>query len=216
MLSTIYCLMHHIQLHVYTIPTVNKSLNAFLAGWRSLPDELKLHVLRYVLPSNETYSESDFRGCKYYPTNFLSLLSVEQCKDLALEVLYGQNTVYITHSRAENTLPGTEWPPKYVFQHIKSIELYFRHIGSSILDLLRNIVDGTANIAHLHSLKLHICSGCLNIDSRNAFAAIEVMEFPTRVLEVKYRHSIINLFEKYVSGPPYDTSEMVFLDKFTV
>jgi hypothetical protein len=79
---------------------MDQSTNTFLTGWRSLPDELKLHILRYVLPSGKTYTEYDFRSRKYYREDpedlkklLYPLLSIEQCKMMALEVLYSQNTI---------------------------------------------------------------------------------------------------------------------------
>jgi hypothetical protein len=195
--------------------------STFLECWSSLPDELKLHILRYVLPSNENYREYDFRSWKYSQENtgdlkklFYPLLSIGHCKHLALEVLYSQNRICIWH---EPELPGTIWPPKHVFQHIRSIELSFKHMGTSILDLLRTIADGTAGFRKLHSMKLDASSQSDMADFHKTFAAIDIMEFPTRVLEIEYKHWTATVpIEGYGFGKLYDTFEMALLDKFTV
>jgi hypothetical protein len=47
-------------------------------------------------------------------------------------------------------------------------------------------------------------------------AAIDVFEFPARVLEIKYMHSLVNRWiQGHGFGRVYDTFEMVLFDKFT-
>jgi hypothetical protein len=122
------------------------------------------------------------------------------------------------HARAECGLPGTEWPPTHVLQHLRSIELKFRRIGSSILKLLRHITNGTT-FGQLYMMKID-CSGDYfdEFHFDKTWAVDEVLKFPARFLEVKYRHVIFNgrIDEDDNFGTPYDTFEMVLFDKLTV
>jgi hypothetical protein len=79
---------------------------SFLRGWNTLPDEMKLHILKYTVPSDYTYYASHFqRDGGYRSYKALSalekivypLLSIDEIKGLVLEAFYSQNTMAIKY-----------------------------------------------------------------------------------------------------------------------
>jgi hypothetical protein len=194
--------------------------NAFLTGWRALPDKLRFHILRYVLPSGATYNASTFRRWEFRSKNWRKLdslvyllLSVKEVNSLVIDTIYGQNTLSLEH---ELYASGIKLPPIHFKRHVWSIEICIRHVGSHLLDLLRNVTDGTI-FGQLYSMKIdasnHPYGGLHDSDS----AAIDVFEFPARVLEIKYMHSFVNRWiQGHGFGRVYDTFEVVLFDKFTI
>jgi hypothetical protein len=87
--------------------------NWFLAGWRTLPDELKLEVLRCTVPNRYIYVFQDFEASKEdvqprpetqaFRDLVVPLLSVPEIRGLVLEVfcqysqVLGPRTTSLTH-----------------------------------------------------------------------------------------------------------------------
>jgi hypothetical protein len=79
---------------------------SFAANWRKLSDELKLKVLHYAVPINETFSEFTFKKRKQIFTldqrivrrDVLPLLACSEIANLALEVLYVPGLIADAHS----------------------------------------------------------------------------------------------------------------------
>jgi hypothetical protein len=96
--------------------------NAFLTGWRALPDKLRFHILRYVLPSGATYNASTFRRWEFRSKNWRKLdslvyllLSVKEVNSLVIDTIYGQNTLSLEH---ELYASGIKLPPIHFKRHV--------------------------------------------------------------------------------------------------
>jgi hypothetical protein len=82
----------------------------FVTLWMSLPDELKVQILGYLLPGEQRYEHYDFTKIShmfYLPKDLLPLLSVPCIAGLAKEIFYGRNTMMIV----------TEMQPGYILRH---------------------------------------------------------------------------------------------------
>jgi hypothetical protein len=110
-------------------------LPAFITGWRKLPDELKLKVLEYALPT--TIKSEHIRRMKYglkrYESDFRiqergwepsktiwSLLACPETSGLVMEALYHGSTVAVWVSPKDGTF---ELPPASVRHHVQHLTI---------------------------------------------------------------------------------------------
>jgi hypothetical protein len=84
---------------------MNTSPSKVLAGWKKLPDELRLSIVRHALPSDKTINDTDAQELtiedasgdrQSFMEEFIVLLYCPATSALAVEALYSQNTVSIT------------------------------------------------------------------------------------------------------------------------
>jgi hypothetical protein len=105
---------------------MNTSPSKVLAGWKKLPDELRLSIVRHALPSDKTISYTDVPELmiqdstgdrQQFMEEFIVLLYCPATSALAVEALYSQNTVSITckdHMRL---------PPEAVRRFIRRVQI---------------------------------------------------------------------------------------------
>jgi hypothetical protein len=104
----------------------------FIDGWRSLPTELHMEILSYVVPHNEilntsllyppfrmTYRKGNFR-LRLQTRLLWSLIDIPDFSAVTLDLLFGKNTFTFNHPIAG----GDKWclPPMTLanwFQHIE-------------------------------------------------------------------------------------------------
>ena len=175
----------------------------FLAGWNSLPDELKLHILKYTVPSGNYYQALDFNNIEprlrriVYP-----LMSCPEIKGLVMEAFYGQNTLTIKHTPYVFIDPQDDvihYPPPAVSGHVRHLHLHLYQPGIRTFIIFFKIADGTLGFPHLHSIHIDIEGGppryhqvkdwiASQVAFRNYLGAVGKVEFSARTLMVKYNH----------------------------
>jgi hypothetical protein len=203
---------------------MHPSTGAFLKGWSSLPDEMRLQILRYVLPAGKTYKEFDFRCWRFlwkeeeqdeFRALLYPLLSVAQLQNLALEAFYTQNITYIHYWRDREKIL---WPPSVVHHHIQSIRVCISQYSCSAPEFLCNLANGTSRFGRLRRVAIDLESSDVHKRRfQDVFAALDVLKFQTCLLEVTYDHITPNKWvDGYGFGTPCDKFEMPFLDKFFV
>jgi hypothetical protein len=127
----------------------------FLQGWRCLPDELKLMVLEFALPSGETLKSNHFnKGGRWVfrdrincDHDILPLLACPELTDLATGVLYQNNTMRISFE-------DLYLPPPAVRRHIRKIELSF-DVNTSDFSRLATLIKGNVDFPGLELVKVN-------------------------------------------------------------
>jgi hypothetical protein len=146
---------------------------SFLDGWRTLPEELKLHILSLVLapePSEScrnllTYHNiKEARFWNQYPFLGLAapLLECDEIKPLVLEAFCTQHTFLLDYgSTRNNMIVGIEciWrPPEHIAKLIRRLKICFSAswLSKGWLQLLEDIAAETSRLDQLMSVDLHL------------------------------------------------------------
>jgi hypothetical protein len=163
----------------------------FLDGWRKLPDELKLTILRHALPSREEFGSLSFNKAEVYlecrllydcgedyfsdaslprfQTNVMPLLVCPEIRHLASEAFYAQNTM---------RLGGVLYPRPSVWAFVRRVHLTLpnRSRDCAMLEILAN---ATSRVENLHTIDLDIVRG-------NSLGQMRRTEFNAKQLHIKY------------------------------
>jgi hypothetical protein len=197
----------------------------FFKGWCSLPDEIKLQILRHTLPSNDTYSYERFRKWSFvfeknhrddFRELVIPLLSVPALYGMVLEALYSQNTMYIK----KYVIEGSRKLPRVgVRHHVRLLELHASEYAPSMLGFLWKFAATSTPFQNLQTLAIDF-DGDINEDGKlkTALKSMAPMKFPVRILTMKYRHAVMykTFVEGYGIGFFGDDLEMPLLCKFSI
>jgi hypothetical protein len=169
---------------------MSTQIDPFLRGWRTLSDELKLLILPHTLPCDEVLRSSDFGKLRPIPKPkprrlayrnyklFLPLLSIPETAGLVNEVLYKQNTVFLS---IEDTLH----PPQHTRHHVHKIRAMVYCLNSRTLGNLRKFVQSTITYTGLIHLSFEVdCCG-QGFRFPENIEATDKIHFRTQVLNVK-------------------------------
>ena len=146
----------------------------FRDGWRSIPDELRVEILRYALPSNENLCVTEFNCLLRCPraklpsapnscfdTHVVPLLAVPEIAGIVQEIFYAQNTMWL------NTSPTESYPrhlPYAMGNFVRQMKLEFA-LSVAKLRLVRSaMADGVA-FPNLDQVELIIwgCGGTVRV-----------------------------------------------------
>lgn len=148
----------------------------FLDGWRTLPEELKLHILNLILAPNKSESYRglltyhgirEARFWNQYPFLGLAapLLECTEIKPLVLEAFYTQRTFLLYYgSTDQDPMHGVEHlfrPPEHITAFIRRLRFCFDRLSKVRLELLGHIAAETKNLEELVSVDLYIESPLL-------------------------------------------------------
>jgi hypothetical protein len=200
----------------------------FRHGWRKLPDELKLTILRHVLPSGEEFGSLSFNKAEMYfecqllfdcgedsfpdaslprfQTDVFPLLACPETRHLVPEAFYTQNTM---------RLHGSLYPRP-------SFWVFVRRVHLSLLDYpkdcarLEILANATSRVEHLHRIDLDIARG-------HSLGRMRRIEFNATQVNIKYTHWLVGkrVISEYDwvyddSDTVYDGFDKVLLAKLTL
>jgi hypothetical protein len=183
-------------------------IDAFLA----LPDELKVEILRYILP-RQTFTVTDFnRNLRHL--NFLEymephpletnvkplILTIPDMKDIIYDVMFSSDTVHI-----RNIHNAIWYPRSSVATFVRSVVLDLDFNDQS-LAFLRRFVSGELRFSNMVDVVVHLNGNSDRVqvaqqdmgkaeivEMRNAFAkkleAMEAIVFDTKTVTVAYKHA---------------------------
>jgi hypothetical protein len=180
----------------------------FLRGFRSLPDELKLMVLKHAVRTDIAivsylFLDDDFlldvpewRDVKDLLRNTVfPLLSIPKLKGFVKEVFYGENLMLIAR---QGNRPRVEekgvirYPPPSVaplVRHIRWLTVNSKDISLNLqkLVLVSRLADGTLGFKDLKSVSIN--NNKIPDGDRDAFRkqlqALGKIKFPTRLLRIE-------------------------------
>jgi hypothetical protein len=166
---------------------------SFLTGWHNLPDELKILVLRYALPSGERFSRHDIwhgtpkedsrskKGKTLFAIGVIPFLACDEIASMATEVVYSQNTLCINISCIhQNKMTPVKMPPRTVRQHVRSI-LFVLGVEPFSVETLQKLAElGFTNLQ------------CVDVEIEGfkwgLISSMGRIKIPTQMLRVHYRH----------------------------
>jgi hypothetical protein len=172
----------------------------FLDLWNSFPDDLKLEILKYTVPSRERYSDRsfdvlNFHLCHNAPNLALKyhvvlLLSCPEIKPLVTEAFYAQNLFAL--QQEEFDVRGFFYPRRSVNHHIRAISIWIRYTDPWPIEFLSRIAKGQLGFARPRSLKIMMDGGQYKVSADSFREFLEwfgTVTFPVRRLEVVYYHN---------------------------
>jgi hypothetical protein len=187
---------------------ISSPADPFLQGWRKLPDELKLEIIRHALPSGITFSGRFFKkesipsliDLKNEPHRYSSddplaralqyanifekalflLLACSETVSFVNEAFYTQNTFELFDDRL---LP------------LPAARSFIRHATlsgnvSRWWDLIVKFADGSLDLSNLHVVEIDI--GFSGINWLQKMGDPKGIRFQTRKLRLSYRHGVTN------------------------
>lgn len=207
---------------------------SFINGWRTLPEELKLHILSLVVAPERSkrgllsyhhidearyWNQHPFRGV------FASLLSFPEIKPLVFEAFYTQNSFFLDYSSTDyDIVHGNAYmylPSRRVQKFVRRINIRFSLLSRERLELLEKIASGTSRLENLVSLDIHLPTpvrtwfSAIDYDDcilarkfRNYLRCIDDIWFESKCLRITYEH-----YPTYTSVDKYETW---LLDKLTL
>jgi hypothetical protein len=206
----------------------------FLYGWRTLPEELKLHILSLTLAPKPSELDrgllihhhiKEARFWNQYPFLGLAapLLGCDEIKPLVLEAFYTQNTFLVDYSSKDHsTVHGVEYmclPPHHVAAFIQRLNVRFSMLSTERLKLLERIAAVTSRLENLVSVDLYLTPldppwpGISSpVDARRPSTHLDHIEniwFKSRCLRITYEHC-------YWSNIGLDVEEHFPAEKFTL
>jgi hypothetical protein len=135
---------------------------SFLDCWRSLPNELKLSILRLVLTFDNArrgllaYHHIDgVQYCNQHPVRglFIPLASIPEIKSLVLDAFYTQNKFLLEHDnrvfKERPILFRAYVPPRPIPKLIRRLHFSFWCIDPGLFDLLRHASRSFHNLNFL-------------------------------------------------------------------
>jgi hypothetical protein len=197
---------------------------SFLNGWRSLPVELKTHILNLIVTFDTAnrgllsyHHLKESRYWNQYPIRdfFVPLTSIPEIKDLVLEAFYTQNKFLLEHNdrgMGEHQLGMSIClPPKSVQCYVRMLHFSFGKIDRQVLKLLGK---ASKSLNCLHNLSFLEISFSIPIAPGDKFCQhldnVEKIGFPVKYLRIEYLH-----YPMGGQGLP-DTFETMLLEKFTL
>lgn len=168
----------------------------FLIGWRKLPDELKVEILGYALPSGDYLLPNPFRRELYrrdsvcLRNHVRPILACPEIAALGLEVLYKQNVLFFDNIYKEEPLL---LPPKPLRKHVHCwyAQLNIEQVGSSNFNML---ATNQAGFPAMKSITLFI-QGIRSQDqeltditasTRLRLSDMDTIRFNTKELKITY------------------------------
>jgi hypothetical protein len=149
---------------------------SFLDGWRTLPEELKIHILNLILapdPSELHHGLLTYHGIRearfwnQYPFLGLAapLLECTEINSLVLEAFYTQRTFLLDYgSTDQDRMHGVEHlfrPPGHIVAFIRKLKISFNRLSMVRLQLVEHIAVETKRLEQLVSVDLFIDSPLL-------------------------------------------------------
>ncbi|KAF2824699.1 hypothetical protein CC86DRAFT_371256 [Ophiobolus disseminans] len=206
--------------------------NEFLRGWTKLSEELKLSILRYVVPSGELLTYIQFhqtyrddrvkrrRPKLGTPTKWFifeyevfPLLACSLISRLVYEAFYTQNTIHIGN-------------PKVLSRPL-SVQSFVRHVGLDLdpnleaLEILASLASSGFGFANLHLVEIQLQSSGSWDPSFKTDVIEAVMEIAP--IRIKARKLIIDnqpeRFQRYlrvIRNLPHTAIEECIMAKITV
>jgi hypothetical protein len=206
-------------------PKMSTATTSFLNGWRTLPDELKLEILRYALPCDETFKSLQFSKAKIeerqdkspnrplarwvwmFQSEVVPLLTCSETRDLAPEAFYSQNTMELD----QFAWMPLQYSPPSIRPHIRSIKMNVMFHNKNGIARLEKLATISHNLPNLRSIEVEVKGNDSKVE---ALASFQEMAFNTKQLRVLYRHHRQN---PHASIPePTDPCEMALLSLLTV
>jgi hypothetical protein len=194
----------------------------FLDLRNTLPDELKLEILKYTVPSGESYCDVNFQvlnflvsysepalALKYHVVPLLSL-SCPSIKPLVIEAFYSQNSFFLMQS--EFDLTGFYYPARSVNRYNRAISIWICYNDRWPIEFLSRIAKGELGFARLRSVKIVMSGGQYKVPADSFCEFLEwfgTITFSVGILKIEYRH------DKHVKTA-VDEQEMLVLDKLTI
>jgi hypothetical protein len=161
---------------------ISTPTDAFVQGWRKLPDELKLEIIRHALPSGMPFNANFFKGelpqsikniiesrLQRYPhdstvarivhldvfrRSLIPLLACPETASFVDEALYTQNSF--------NLCVSPLLPSPAILGFIRHVHMYATVPGewglSGWWDVLMKIADGSLGLSNLHVVEIEIDS----------------------------------------------------------
>lgn len=207
----------------------------FLKGWRSLPDELKLHVLSFAIPSGLAIDERAFSKkikelslryrkpegwlVGYYDPRTilyctaLPFLGNAEIAQLAFEVLYKQNIIHLNQFSLS--------PPLSARSHIRNLSIATEPYYETF-DKLRSLFHGSFDYPNLAlvTIEFLLLSGYISADTVSAISHLDAIRIRTNELHVSFQHGQYNntdeLDEHIEGAPSNDEIAAAVLLGFTV
>lgn len=206
--------------------------HSILKGWRSLPDELKLIVLGHALPCGTELTRGRFskstveKEIAYIKdtvkerritedqgtaaitavmkqnTELLPFFATPEIAQLAIEVLYKQNTIDLGDQL-------TLLPPPSVRQHVRTISIAFE-LSLDFLRKLSTFFYGKPDFPNLKAVKIDVFP-LYNCDSVTVCRLRSLPKIWVRTKEL--RVSLIHGTERLYAPQPYFFREVVSDDK---
>jgi hypothetical protein len=153
------------QTHLRLSTSTMAQLPPFITGWRKLPDELKLQIVDYILPTDIYLSHFNNIGLSVAPSPFecfvdrytsgvarstevQPLLACPETSGLVLEALYKTATTYIV---VNDRTDGVGLPPQAVRSHIRKMEVVIKirpECVPSLAHLARVLKPTRALVSH--------------------------------------------------------------------
>lgn len=145
---------------------VSNSAPSFVEGWRKLPDELKVAILKHALPSGKVFRMAAFhetfvqsRKKSLYPDNLydariifsnqvLPLLACPEISTLALEVFYAHNTLRLVPSLRRQAPSGLGMLIRHVFMSMP--------MGQTGYECLKRLSNGSLGLHNLAVIEIVI------------------------------------------------------------
>ena len=169
--------------------------DSFLRGFRSLPGELKLLILRYAVHTPTAVTSCTWldecnlhflcypQDCfeinlfqygtletrRFLKETVMPLLSVPEIKHLVLEAFYGVNqTVMLSNDTPSSNRNICYCPPPVVRPLVRRLEINLDYNRPHHLKLLRVISDGST-FPNLHYLTVNLDPECLFFDTQENY-----------------------------------------------
>ncbi|KAF1919087.1 hypothetical protein BDU57DRAFT_568163 [Ampelomyces quisqualis] len=185
-----------------------------LIGWLTLPEELKVEVLRNTLPRNLTYNARIFNAhspsperrdtdgplmeAEIYKEVVIPLLSISEIRHLVLQVFYAQNTMEVKHGELRGAYPNlrtrTAIPPVHIRHLVRYLEIDIRRVDHGAIGFLGRLAAPALGFAGLHHLKLIFRSIPVSMTAASKaihqhLESVNTIAFQTKLLEAEYRHN---------------------------
>jgi hypothetical protein len=204
---------------------MSTATTSFHDGWRTLPDELKLEILRYALPCGKTFKSLQFNKAKMeerkdkslnhtlarwvymFQSEVVPLFTCSETRDLVPDAFCSQNTMELDQFAWMPLL----YPPPSIRPLIRSIKMNVMFYNKNGIARLEKLATISHNLPNLRSVDVEVKGNDSKVE---ALASFQEMKFNTKQLRVLYRHHRQN---PHASIPePTDPCEMALLSLLTV
>jgi hypothetical protein len=212
-------------------------LPAFTTSWRKLPDELKLNILTYALPS--TVNSEEVSGAFYQyglqsEMDIRSLLMCPEISGLDMEALYSRSVVEVYDVSSIDLLglpmtgavtsSGTfELPPVAVRRYIQHLSVNIEHLVPETFGALARLSEAMPALQQLDiTIQEAPSTTVVSLETRKPLREtldrMPLIKFDAKQLGVTYYHTNVS---KGAPPPLYnllmpDDLELPLLSKFSV
>jgi hypothetical protein len=204
--------------------------DASAQGWRKLPDELRLQIVRLALPSGKTYYGQYFNkglclplvshwskqlfqtpdsrtpghveNLEVYSKSLLPLLANPDTARFVQEAFYSQNIFDLCN------MIKASLPPQSVLHFVRHVKLHQNYFGGWE-NIVNKVASGTTDLSNLHLVEIELDFWD---ESRSFLEVVPGLSFLTRALRVSYAHYRISISD----AEPLDPLEEQLLAKFSI